>query len=85
MAYAVSVTASAAKDIRALDDVVRRRVARAIDALAADPRPQGVEKIKGSDDIYRIRVGAYRILYQIADRQLIVLVVRVRHRGEAYR
>ncbi|HEY8175832.1 MAG TPA: type II toxin-antitoxin system RelE/ParE family toxin [Gemmatimonadaceae bacterium] len=85
MAYTVSFTASAAKDIRALDEDMRRRVGRAIDALADNPRPSGVEKLKGDDNVYRVRVGDYRILYQIADRQLIVLVIRVRHRREAYR
>lgn len=85
MAYAVSVSSSAAKDIRALDEGVRRRVAKAIDALAKDPRPHGVEKLSGEEGIYRIRVGDYRVLYKISDRQLMVLVVRVRHRRDAYR
>lgn len=85
MAYAVSVTPSAAKDIRALDEPIKRRVAKAIDALSSDPRPDGARKLKGTEDISRIRVGHYRILYQIADRQLLILVVRVRHRRDAYR
>ena len=85
MAYSVTIAASAAKDIRALDEVMKRRVGRAIDALADNPRPSGVDKLKGDDNVYRIRVGDYRILYQIADRQLIVLVVRVRHRREVDR
>ena len=85
MAYTVSVVPSVAKDIRALDDDTKRRVARVIDALADSPRPHGVEKLKGEDNIFRVRVGDYRIIYQISDRQLIVLVVRVRHRREVYR
>jgi mRNA interferase RelE/StbE len=85
MAYTVSITASAAKDIRALAADVKRRVGRTIDALADNPRPHGVEKLSGEENIYRIRVGDYRILYLIADRQLIILVIRVRHRREVYR
>lgn len=85
MGYAVSFTASAAKDMRAFDEPTRRRVAKAVDALSASPRPEGARKLKATEDIYRIRVGDYRILYQIADRQLLVLVVRVRHRKDAYR
>ena len=89
MAYTITVTRSAAKDLRALDDTSRRRVGKAIDALASDPRPDGVTKLagtaKGDPPLYRIRVGDYRVTYQIADRELIILVVRVRHRGEVYR
>lgn len=85
MAYTVSLTRSAARDIRALDETVRKRVARAIDALADDPRPDGAKKLSAEDGIWRVRVGDYRIVYQIADRQLLVLVLRVRHRREAHR
>lgn len=85
MAYTVTVAPSAARDIRVLDNTVKRRVGKAIDALATNPRLPGVEKLSGEDDIYRVRVGDYRILYQIADRRLTVLVVRVRHRREVYR
>jgi len=89
MAYAVSITSSAAKDIRRLDRKTQSQVAEAIDALASDPRPSGVRKIAGTarnePPLYRIRVGDYRVIYQVADRTLTILVVRVRHRRDAYR
>ena len=56
-----------------------------MDALAENPRPHGIKKLVGEDDTYRIRVGAYRILYQIQDEILLVLVVKIAPRREAYR
>lgn len=57
----------------------------AIDALAIDPRPSGVKKLAGEKSAWRIRVGDYRITCEIFDRVLVVLVVGVGHRGDAYR
>ena len=85
MAYRVEVKKSAVKEIAALPKRDQRRVVRAIDALADDPRPEGVRKLTGAEDAYRIRVGDYRIIYQIADEVLTVLVVRVGHRKDIYR
>ena len=56
-----------------------------LDALALSPRTRGVTKLAGADDTYRIRVGEYRILYQIHDKVLFVLVVKIASRREAYR
>lgn len=75
---------SAEKEIRDLPAAVRRRVIDRIAGLAADPRPHGCEKLAGWD-AYRIRVGAYRVVYTVSDRVLVVEVVRVAHRREAYR
>jgi mRNA interferase RelE/StbE len=85
MAYTVTISRSAAKDIRALDDTTQRRVAQVINALADNPRPPGVQKLSAVDNVYRLRSGDYHVLYQIVDRHLLVLVVRVRHRREVYR
>jgi mRNA interferase RelE/StbE len=60
-------------------------VGQVINALADNPRPPGVQKLSAEDNVYRLRAGDYRVLYQIVDRQLLVLVVRVRHRREVYR
>jgi mRNA interferase RelE/StbE len=54
-------------------------------ALADDPRPHGSEKLKGSRDQYRLRVGTYRVIYEIRDDRLIVLVLRIGHRKDVYR
>ena len=56
-----------------------------MDGLAKEPRPKGVKKLSGADDLYRIRVGDYRVVYQIRDDRLIVLVVRIGHRKDVYR
>jgi mRNA interferase RelE/StbE len=60
-------------------------MASAFAALAADPRPFGVKKLSADEDLFRIRVGDYRIIYQIRDKELIVLVVKIGHRREVYR
>ncbi|MDJ0899633.1 MAG: type II toxin-antitoxin system RelE/ParE family toxin [Xenococcus sp. MO_188.B8] len=56
-----------------------------IDALATEPRPEGVVKLKGEENLYRIRVGDYRVIYNVQDDRLLVLVVKVGHRGDVYR
>ncbi len=83
--YRIEFTPQGAGDLRKLARRDRRRVAARIDALARDPWPPGVEKLKGGHDIWRIRVGNLRVLYTIAQRTVTVTVVRVSHRREAYR
>ena len=83
--YEVSFHSSAARELERLDPAIRRRVARAVDGLAEDPRGGGAIKLRGTDDLWRLRVGDYRVVFQIRDAVLLVLVIRVRHRREAYR
>jgi mRNA interferase RelE/StbE len=85
MPYTIEWVASAAKEFRALPDVARRRLVPKIDGLKTNPRPPGVKKLAGASDLYRIRVGFYRIVYQIDDGVLRVLVLRVGHRRDIYR
>jgi len=85
VAYRVEIKASAVKEIASLSRRDQRRVVRAIESLADDPRPPGARKLVGSEDAYRIRVGDYRITYQVLDDVLIVYVVRVGHRRDVYR
>jgi len=73
--YAVELLPSAAKALSRLDRSVQLRVARRIDRLAVDPRADG-GKLRGADDVWRSRVGDYRILYRIEDDRLVVLVYR---------
>lgn len=61
------------------------RIASAIDTLADDPTPYGCKKLVGSEHTYRIRVGDYRIVYEIQSAKLVVSVIRVRHRRDVYR
>lgn len=76
--------------MRKLDGQTAQRIASAINAsaineLTAEPRPAGMTKLAGEIDLYRIRVGGYRIIYQIESRRLIVLVVTIGHRRGVYR
>ena len=73
------------RELKKLDPKIRQAVASAINALADDPRPDGARKLSGSKDSYRIRTGDHRILYRIADQELLVLVVKVGHRRDVYR
>ena len=84
MAWRIEIKASAAKEIAALPRREQRRVVRAIESLADDPRPAGARKLVGGEDAYRVRAGDYRIIYQILDKVLVVHVVRVGHRRDVY-
>ena len=83
--YTTEFAPAAVWDLAALPQDVRRRIARKIDALTLDPRPPGVEKLKGFADQYRVRVGDFRIIYTIRDLQLIVLILRIGNRKDVYR
>jgi mRNA interferase RelE/StbE len=83
--YRVEFTNPALEQLRDLPREEQERMVPRINALADDPRPRGVEKLQGEDDLYRIRVGSYRIIYTIVDDRLIVLVLRIGHRRDVYR
>jgi mRNA interferase RelE/StbE len=78
-------TPAAHRDFRALPQDVQRRLRPKIDALAKNPRPHGAETLAGEKDLHRLRVGDYRIVYQVRDEVLLVVLVRIRHRREMYR
>lgn len=82
--YSIEFLPSAARALAKLDRVVQRRIARRIDGLAADPRA-GAVKLRGADEVWRARVGGYRVLYAIEDERLVILVFAVGHRREVYR
>ena len=83
--YRVELRPAALRDLRKLEPAIRGRVGVAIDQLAQNPRPVGVEKLQGQENRYRVRVGEYRVLYEIEDRVLLVLVIRIGHRRDVYR
>jgi mRNA interferase RelE/StbE len=83
-AYQIKFKSSAAKEFRKLSSNIQQRIKTPINALKTDPRPTGAIKLKGSDDLYRIRVGDYRVVYSIDDAIKIILITRVRHRREIY-
>ena len=83
--FEIVLERAAEKDLRRLSDQIHDRVIEGIAALANDPRPVGAKKLAGSKSNWRIRVGDYRVLYEIADIVRIVRVYRMRHRRDAYR
>ena len=86
MVYVIEIARPAQRQLKKLDVPTRKKVSRQIDRLAKEPRPSGVVKLTNvSPPIYRVREGQYRVLYTINDDALIVLVVRIAHRSEAYR
>lgn len=82
--YQIEITNTAHHHIRGLSPINRRRVHEAIDQLSQNPRPNGVKKLKGEVEFYRIRVGDHRILYEIDDSAKLVIIVRVMPRENAY-
>ena len=85
MAYRVELLRTAAKELERLPTEAKQAVRRAIAALADDPRPRGSKKLVGGHDYYRIRIGDYRVLYEVRARQVLVLVIAVGHRRDIYR
>ena len=83
--YEVLLERRAERDLKNLPPDVFRRVVEALRPLVDDPRPGGCRELSGSTSDYRLRVGSYRILYEIDDDRREVRVMRVRHRREAYR
>jgi mRNA interferase RelE/StbE len=84
-AYRIAFTPAAHRQLAALDPPMRRRIAHRIDALSAEPRPTGVEVLKGGDGALRIRVGDWRVIYTVKDDVLLVLVIKIGHRSDIYR
>jgi mRNA interferase RelE/StbE len=85
VSYQISVSTAAERQLLKLPGNIQQRIEPAIDQLANDPRPPGCVKLAGEDGLWRIRVGDYRIVYTVKDKQLIVLVVRIAHRRDVYR
>lgn len=85
MKYTVRMDSRTCKVLARLPGDMNSRIMRKLDALEDNPRPVGVEKLSGPEDLYRVRVGDWRIVYAIRDRELVVIVIRIGHRREVYR
>jgi len=83
--YSVQYDPRALKELTKLDKQLAQRIARAVDGLAAEPRPHGARPLVGYPGLWRIRVGDYRVVYAIRDVELLVLALRVAHRSAVYR
>ncbi|RCJ40923.1 addiction module toxin RelE [Nostoc minutum NIES-26] len=85
MSYQVEIAPAAVRQIKKLTPDIQQQVVQRLEELALEPRPDGVVKLSGSNSLYRVRLGAYRIIYQIQDNLLLVTVVKVGHRRDVYR
>ena len=82
--YSIIFARSARKELEALSNPLLKRIFSRIEALAHSARPSGCKKLKGSEDLWRIRIGDYRVVYSIKDITHIIDVIAVRHRSQAY-
>jgi mRNA interferase RelE/StbE len=82
--YEIEVTATAERQLRRLPEGPRRRIADALGKLAHDPRPRGCRKLRGHDDVFRIRVGSYRVLYAVEEARILVIILKIGHRRSIY-
>jgi mRNA interferase RelE/StbE len=82
--FTLEIKASAQKELDALDEGLFARIDRRITSLAGNPRPAGCKKLMGYKDLWRIRVGDYRVVYAIDDGRAVATIVRVAHRREVY-
>jgi len=85
MAYEIIIKPSAEKAFGKLPNALQVKLLEALEQLSVNPRPLGVKKLKSTFNIYRIRVGEYRVIYSINDTVLIVTIVKIAHRKDVYR
>ncbi len=83
--YTITFAQSARKELEHLSANIVNRVFPKIESLARNPRPSGCHKLQGFENLWRIRIGDYRVIYQIFDDKMVVDIVAVRHRSQAYR
>ncbi|MFL7840069.1 MAG: type II toxin-antitoxin system RelE family toxin [Candidatus Promineifilaceae bacterium] len=85
MSYRVTLTATAVKERKRIDPVVRNRIDQVLIGLQSEPRPSGVKKLSGRQQEWRVRVGDYRILFEIDDDEQLITIWRIAHRRDVYR
>ena len=85
MSYQIEFTRGAIKQLKKKPTNIRERIDLKIQELALEPRPDGVKKLESELSLYRIRLGDYRVVYQIQDNILLINVVKIKHRSDAYR
>ena len=84
MAYTLEISNSAKKEIRSIPVLFQEKIRKAIRLLSDDARPDGCVKLKGFRDLYRIRIGDYRVIYAINDGNQMITIRNVSQRGSAY-
>lgn len=82
--YVIEYRRSVKKDLHKIDAHNLEAIVKKIHSLAGNPRPAGALKLQSTEDLYRVRVGDYRIIYEIADQKLVITIVKIGHRGGVY-
>jgi mRNA interferase RelE/StbE len=85
ISYDIVFARTARKELEAIDRKFSERIIKKIELLHYDPRPPGCEKIKGEENLWRIRIGTYRVIYSISDKEKLIDVSVIRHRKDAYK
>jgi mRNA interferase RelE/StbE len=85
VSYEVEITPAARRQIKKLPNDIQQKVVAKLEELAFEPRPDGVTKLEGSDNLYRVRLVKYRIIYETQDGLLLVTVVQIKHCQDVYR
>jgi mRNA interferase RelE/StbE len=83
--YEIEIGRTAEKQLKNLSERDQLRVVRAVLALAEEPHPRGTRKLSGYDDVFRIRVGRFRVLYSVVKNRLVILILKIGHRKDVYR
>jgi mRNA interferase RelE/StbE len=83
--FEIQFASSAAKEFRNLPSEIKKRAIAKIDILSSNPFPKEIKKLKGKNNFYRLRVGAYRIVYELHQDDKMILITRIRHRRDVYR
>ena len=83
--YTIEFTPSALRDLNSVPKTIQKRIDNKILSLIDNARPPNSKKLKGSDVLYRIRVGKFRIIYEIQNKKLIILIIRIRFRDKVYK
>ena len=85
MSHRIEFALAAVRQFSKLPRDAQRRIAPYIDALAGQPRPEGAKRLVATEELWRIRVGSYRVVYAVEGARLLVLVVKIGHRRDVYR
>ena len=83
--YEIEISSSAEKQLRKLPRKEQERIVQAILPLSREPLPRGSRKLSGYEDVFRIRIGRYRILYSVSSRKLVIIILKIGHRRDVYR
>lgn len=85
MTYTIELSRESLKALKKIPHSDVKKIQNKIEKFKKDPLPKGCEKLEGSHDLYRIRSGDYRVIYQIFNKKLLILIVKIGHRREVYR